>query len=134
MAEPAPLGEYHKPEISQDVKIAVAARDAGKSRECGSNEGLQFDHVIPWSRGGANTLNNVHLLRGECNRRKGARLLPEASSETSLDGCDHFKMGSGLCAGRYQIEVQLARHGTGPTGCPCSRLVLRHTRRASNRP
>jgi hypothetical protein len=68
-----PLGEYNTRVIPQSVKIAVAARDGGKCRECGSSEDLQYDHVIPWSRGGANTVNNVQLLCGECNRRKGAR-------------------------------------------------------------
>jgi len=82
--ESAPLGEYNKREISQDVKIAVAARDGGKCRECGSTEDLQYDHVVPWSRGGANTVNNVQLLCGNCNRRKGARLLPEAATLTPL--------------------------------------------------
>jgi 5-methylcytosine-specific restriction endonuclease McrA len=73
----APLGEYNPRVIPQDVRIAVAARDGGKCRKCGSAEDLQYDHVIPWSRGGANTVNNVQLLCGRCNRRKGARLLPE---------------------------------------------------------
>jgi 5-methylcytosine-specific restriction endonuclease McrA len=73
--EAAPsLGEYNTRVIPQDVRIAVAAWDGGRCRQCGSTEDLQYDHVIPWSRGGANTVNNVQLLCGECNRRKGARI------------------------------------------------------------
>lgn len=37
----------------QDVKIAVAARDGGRCRQCCSTTDLHFDHVIPWSKGGA---------------------------------------------------------------------------------
>ena len=39
-------------------------------RQCGSREEIHFDHVIPWSRGGANTADNIQLLCGRCNRRK----------------------------------------------------------------
>jgi hypothetical protein len=60
----------------QDVKIAVAARDGGRCRQCGSTTDLHFDHVIPWSKGGANTVTNIQLLCGPCNRRKGADDIP----------------------------------------------------------
>lgn len=72
----APVGERNTRSISQDVKIAVAARDGGRCRQCGSTVNLHFDHVIPWSRGGANTVANIQLLCGPCNRRKGADDIP----------------------------------------------------------
>lgn len=60
--------------IPQDVKIAVWQRDGGQCVECGSNNDLEFDHIIPLALGGANTLRNLQLLCGPCNRRKGATL------------------------------------------------------------
>jgi 5-methylcytosine-specific restriction endonuclease McrA len=72
---PEPVGERHKRGIPQDVKIAVAARDGGRCRQCGSAERLHFDHVIPVSRGGANTVANIQLLCGPCNRSKAAKLV-----------------------------------------------------------
>jgi 5-methylcytosine-specific restriction endonuclease McrA len=72
-AIPDPVGERHSRIIPQDVKIAVSARDGGRCRKCGSSEKLHFDHVIPVSRGGANTVANIQLLCGACNRAKGAR-------------------------------------------------------------
>jgi hypothetical protein len=71
---PAPVGERAKRVIPQDVKIAVSARDGGRCRQCGSTQQLHFDHVIPISRGGANTVANIQLLCGACNRAKGAKL------------------------------------------------------------
>jgi hypothetical protein len=60
--------------IPQWVKIAVAARDGGTCRQCGSNYELQYDHIIPFSRGGSSTdVNNIQLLCGRCNRRKSNR-------------------------------------------------------------
>jgi 5-methylcytosine-specific restriction endonuclease McrA len=72
----APVGERNTRSIPQDVKIAVAARDGGRCRQCGSTTDLHFDHVIPWSKGGANTVTNIQLLCGPCNRRKGADDIP----------------------------------------------------------
>jgi hypothetical protein len=39
--------------IPQWAKIAVATRDGGTCRRCGSNYDLQYDHIIPFSRGEA---------------------------------------------------------------------------------
>jgi hypothetical protein len=72
----APTGERNTRVIAQDVKIAVAVRDQGRCRQCGSNQDLHYDHVVPWSKGGANTVNNIQLLCGPCNRAKGADDIP----------------------------------------------------------
>jgi 5-methylcytosine-specific restriction endonuclease McrA len=50
----------------------MSVRDQGKCVQVGSTEDLHFDHKVPWSRGGTNTVNNIQLLCGRCNRRKGA--------------------------------------------------------------
>jgi HNH endonuclease len=68
----APPGERNSRYIPQSVKIAVTQRDGGRCRQCGSAENLHYDHVIPHSRGGANTVSNIQLLCGGCNLRKGA--------------------------------------------------------------
>jgi 5-methylcytosine-specific restriction endonuclease McrA len=73
---PEPVGERHPRRIPQDVKIAVSARDAGRCRQCGCTEKLHFDHIIPVSRGGANTVANIQLLCGPCNRAKAAKYRP----------------------------------------------------------
>ena len=70
---PEPIGERNKRAIPQDVKIAVSARDGGRCRQCGSTDKLHFDHVIPLSRGGSNSVANIQLLCGVCNRAKGAK-------------------------------------------------------------
>jgi hypothetical protein len=60
--------------IPQDVKIAVWQRDQGKCVQCASASYLEFDHIIPFSKGGANTVKNVQLLCRKCNLAKGGRL------------------------------------------------------------
>ena len=64
----------HSRSIPQWVKIAVATRDGGKCRRCGSAYDLQYDHIIPFSRGGkSDDVNNIQLLCGRCNRLKSNR-------------------------------------------------------------
>ena len=56
--------------IPQNVKDKVWNRDNGKCIQCGSSENLEFDHIIPISKGGANTYRNIQLLCEDCNRSK----------------------------------------------------------------
>ncbi len=60
--------------IPQDIKIAVWQRDQGKCVQCGNTSYLEFDHIIPFSKGGASTTNNVQLLCRKCNLEKGDRI------------------------------------------------------------
>jgi len=60
--------------IPQDVKNNVWRRDEGKCTECGSNEDLEFDHIIPHSKGGANSYRNIQLLCEKCNRKKSSTI------------------------------------------------------------
>ncbi|MEV0031161.1 TerD family protein [Nocardia sp. NPDC050793] len=67
-------GQRDTRSISQEVKAEVWQRDGGKCVECGSGHYLEFDHVIPLSRGGATSASNLQILCRACNRAKGARI------------------------------------------------------------
>jgi hypothetical protein len=60
--------------IPPRVRIAVWRRDGGKCVECGSQERLEYDHIIPVLKGGSNTERNVQLLCEKCNRKKAAEI------------------------------------------------------------
>ncbi|PZR98156.1 MAG: hypothetical protein DLM70_17870 [Chloroflexi bacterium] len=57
--------------IPEDVRRYIWKRDRGQCQQCGATELLQYDHIIPWSMGGSNTVENLSLLCAECNRLKG---------------------------------------------------------------
>ncbi|MHC4883365.1 MAG: HNH endonuclease, partial [Planctomycetota bacterium] len=61
--------------IPDDVKVEVWQRDQGKCVKCGASEYLEYDHIIPFSKGGANSVNNIQLLCRKCNLAKGAELV-----------------------------------------------------------
>ena len=60
--------------IPPDVRSEVYARDGGKCVNCRAEDYLEFDHIIPHSKGGANTVNNIQLLCRRCNLAKSDRV------------------------------------------------------------
>jgi hypothetical protein len=61
--------------IPDQVKIFVWQRDSGRCVKCGSDQNLEFDHIIPISMGGSNSARNLQLLCENCNRAKGGNLI-----------------------------------------------------------
>lgn len=60
--------------IPDEVKRAVYQRDGGKCVRCSATEYLEFDHIIPFTKGGASSVNNVQLLCRKCNLEKSDRI------------------------------------------------------------
>jgi len=60
--------------ISDSVRLFVWQRDKGQCVKCGSQQRLEFDHIIPVAEGGSSTERNVQLLCESCNRSKGATI------------------------------------------------------------
>lgn len=66
--------KYERTRISEEVRIAVWRRDQGKCARCGSRVNLEYDHIVPVSKGGGNTERNIELLCQDCNRFKSNRI------------------------------------------------------------
>ncbi len=63
--------EYAQRErIPDEVRSFVWERDEGRCVKCGSQEDLQFDHIIPVAKNGGNSIENIQILCGDCNRQK----------------------------------------------------------------
>ena len=68
--------------LSREVKAAAWQRDGGRCRHCGTTDAeatartgvhLHYDHIVPFSRNGTDTVNNIQLLCENCNLAKGNR-------------------------------------------------------------
>ncbi len=57
----------------------VLRRDHFRCQYCGAKEHLTIDHVMPKSRGGKDTWENLTTACTRCNSRKGCRTPEEAS-------------------------------------------------------
>ena len=53
------------------TRRAVFARDGWTCQYCGARSNLTVDHVIPRSKGGGSTWDNIVASCAPCNRRKG---------------------------------------------------------------
>ena len=56
------------------TRRAVFARDDWTCQYCGSRSNLTVDHVIPRSKGGGSSWDNIVASCAPCNRRKGDAL------------------------------------------------------------
>ena len=58
----------------KNLKKFLIDRDGGKCRKCGSTQDLTIDHIVPKKYGGGSTRDNLQILCGSCNNKKGHRL------------------------------------------------------------
>lgn len=67
--------QRRREQIPDEVRIAVWERDGGRCVRCDSDHELQFDHIIPFARGGGINVENVQILCGDCNRAKSDSII-----------------------------------------------------------
>jgi hypothetical protein len=74
--EAAPPPEPVKRDVSVGKRFEVLKRDSYTCMICRKPGGeLEVDHIIPVSRGGASTMDNLQTVCRDCNRGKGDRLM-----------------------------------------------------------
>jgi 5-methylcytosine-specific restriction endonuclease McrA len=73
------LKSYVKPSTNPAfTRFNVFLRDRFACQYCGAHDDLTFDHVIPRSRGGITSWDNVVAACSACNLRKGSMTAAEA--------------------------------------------------------
>lgn len=56
--------------IDRETRRLVYKRDHYRCVWCGSRDRLQLDHVVPWSAGGSEDIDNLRTLCAQCNSRR----------------------------------------------------------------
>lgn len=72
--DPYPKRGAAKAKISKTLSRSVMERDAYRCVTCGSHVDLTCDHIIPESKGGPTTLDNLQTMCRRCNCSKGNRV------------------------------------------------------------
>ncbi len=63
--------------VSNRMRFSIYARDGYRCRNCGASQryaALEIDHIIPVSKGGKSTYDNLQTLCHKCNVEKGNKL------------------------------------------------------------
>ena len=61
--------------VTPEQYRAIVRRGGGRCAACGRRKDLQLDHIIPINSGGTDNPENLALLCGPCNKRKGDRTI-----------------------------------------------------------
>ncbi|MEN9920725.1 MAG: hypothetical protein RL538_618 [Candidatus Parcubacteria bacterium] len=66
----------HERMIPSKVKVEVWKRDGGKCTTCGAGDGLHYDHILPFSKGGrSDDARNIQLLCARHNLQKSDKIM-----------------------------------------------------------
>jgi HNH endonuclease len=66
--------EPRRKTLSAGQRLKVWKRDGFVCKACGADSDLAVDHIIPFSRGGPDTMDNYQTLCRSCNSRKRDRV------------------------------------------------------------
>mmetsp|Transcript_16846 Transcript_16846/g.38080 ORF Transcript_16846/g.38080 Transcript_16846/m.38080 type:complete len:284 (+) Transcript_16846:229-1080(+) len=76
----------------------VYARDHHECQYCSSKKNLTLDHVIPTSKGGGTTWDNLVAACNKCNQQKGDKLLKDLKGKMKLKRApkqpSHYELSS----------------------------------------
>ncbi len=123
--------------ISRPTQFRVLKRENQVCRKCNqpvADDDIQFDHIIPWSKGGPSDEHNVQLLCGKCNRKKSDKFesenLIDSFTDHMVEPEDHSILEFVMCLadfahafnhneGRFPVAVDIAEcMNDGKLGAP----------------
>jgi len=61
--------------IPSSLRTAVFERDSYRCLACGIQKSLRCDHVVPESKGGSMSIENMQTLCVSCNTKKGTKVI-----------------------------------------------------------
>lgn len=65
------LCRVERGKVTNAIRKSIYERDNYKCLKCGKMNDLEIDHIIPISKGGKSTMDNLQTLCHKCNKAKG---------------------------------------------------------------
>ncbi len=87
-------GQINPSAILRENKKLVL--ESNKCAYCDSTENLQWEHIIPKSKNGPDTIDNMVMACGKCNQSKGAKDLFEWYGESGIYDIPRVVLGKYL--------------------------------------
>jgi hypothetical protein len=76
--------------LHRPSKSMIYKRDKHKCQYCGSTKNLTIDHIVPKSRGGQDTWENLVVACSTCNTKKGDLLLEQTGMKLVKNPKAHY--------------------------------------------
>ena len=102
------LCHVERAKVTNSLKRFIKNRDGHRCKNCGSTNNLEIDHIIPISKGGKSSSDNLQTLCHRCNQNKGNIIMPGTVTESEFGFCE--KCGAPL----------VKRHGSYGVFLGCS--------------
>lgn len=107
--------------VSNKIRFAVYAKNGNKCCYCGSKNNLEIDHIIPISKGGKSTFDNLQTLCHKCNVKKSNSVPVNFNNNT-------YKLVNASCPLCYTGKL-VVRNGVNGKFYGCSKYPkCRYTR------
>lgn len=71
------LCKVERGKVTNKIRFAIYERDGYRCVRCGkydNGSNLEIDHIIPISKGGKSTFDNLQTLCHDCNKEKGSKI------------------------------------------------------------
>jgi len=81
---------YQNFRITRPSRSMIYKRDRNKCQYCGATKKLTIDHVIPRSKGGGDTWENMVVACSSCNIKKGDKLLEHTNMKLMKQPKSHY--------------------------------------------
>ncbi len=72
---PGDVRQFVLSEFEASGRICNGVYGKTKKHKVGINDSIEFDHILPYSKGGTNSYKNIQILCTECNRIKSDKAL-----------------------------------------------------------
>ena len=114
----AQMNGFGSRHISDQVKREVWIRDGGKCMICSSTQDVEYDHIMPISKGGNSDKSNLQLLCLPCNRSKRTKVGKPAEQVATQNQQYSYDRHSLEGETERELELELEIEAALPSASP----------------